>query len=63
MIGLRDVWRIFYTSHSQICHKRSASRNAKYLKSIRGNERKQICYLTHDKKKVFVVMKENKFVI
>jgi len=54
MIGLRDVWRIFYTLHSQICHKKSASRNEKYLKSVRGNERKQICYLTHDNQNVCV---------
>ena len=54
MIGLRVVWRILYTLHNQICHKKSASRNARYLKIIRGNERRQLCYLTHNNQDICV---------
>jgi hypothetical protein len=46
MIKVRVSWRSLYNLHSQICDKKSALLNAKYLKINRGNERKQIYYVT-----------------
>ena len=54
MIELKVVWRILYTLHRQIYDKKSDSRNAISLKISRGNERKQICYLTQNYQNVCV---------
>jgi hypothetical protein len=54
MIGVKVVWRILYTLHTQICDKNSGSPNEKYLKISGGNERKQICYLTQNHRNICV---------